>query len=313
MPYNEFALSCASFSGVRGLAFMTTVHPSIEVYAAFRTMHAVPNPSALEGVARIEDISKCSPDAKYEIRVARLDQVGLPRVIKALRDSRVRICRFFLSPHYLADFWKSPSEDCVGGLLGSDGGVALPDATLNWRIVPLSEPLYTIGRPEADSEHSRFKPHVLGHEGGIPIVSDEFLGTLRKLGATGDTGTIIYRGINKAAYDTVQAGFKRFLIRPEYEMPYAGGLEFLPEEVPEDFGICCMRRVHKGGPREIRIPGIKRNIAEDTWYDIALSAVLCGEILRLRRKVILDPLFRRNGATYRWVAELETAVEALKE
>ena len=118
------------------------------------------------------------------------------------------------------------------------------------------------------------------------------------------------RGFNKQAYDTVQPGFKRFLPQPEYQMPYTGGIEFLPTEAPGEFGVCSMLRIRKGLPETI--PGIQRNLAEDRWYDIALALDPCQELRRLRRRVLLTPMFFRGGATDAWVSALESAVEELK-
>jgi hypothetical protein len=287
---------------------MTVIHPSMEVWAAFRTRDPAPELPELRDVAVIDhNVGRYHAGAKAEIRV-RLHEAGPGRVINALQKAGVRLSHYFLTPRYLPGFWDSPPGDCAGALLAADGHVALRNSDLYWRVVPLGEPLYTLGRPKADSEHSRYKPHVL-HAGGIRIVSDELLATLRRLGAEGETGTIVYRGFNKAAYDTVQPGFKRFLVRPEYEMPYGGGIEFLPEAVPEHFGVCGMLRSRKGLPD--RVPGIQRNLGEDRWYDIALALNLCSELRRLRRSVLLTPIFRRGGVTHRWVSELEAAVRAL--
>jgi hypothetical protein len=138
------------------------------------------------------------------------------------------------------------------------------------------------------------------------------LATLRKLGAKGDTATIVYRGFSKAAYDTEQPGFKRFLIRPEYEVPISRGFEFLPTAVPDHFEICCLRRTHAGEQQDIRVAGIDRNLAEDTWYDVALSSNTCFELLRLRRTVSLTPIFHHDGPTRSWVSELASAVVGLR-
>src|SRR5262249_52980077 len=125
-----------------------------------------------------------------------------------------------------------------------------------------------------------------------------------------ETAPVIYRGSNKAAYDTVQPGFRRFLPRPEYEMPYSGGFEFLPESVPGDFGVCALLRRRGGLPGQV--PGIPRNLGADRWYDIAVSLELCRELRGSRRRVLLKPIFRRGAVTHRWVSELEAAVESLK-
>ena len=71
-----------------------------------------------------------------------------------------------------------------------------------------------------------------------------------------------------------------------------------------------MLRSRMGLPE--RIAGIQRNLAEDRWYDFALTINLCGALRRLRRRVLLEPIFRRGGRTHRWVSDLEVAVGALK-
>jgi hypothetical protein len=201
---------------------MSVIPPNTDVWATFRTRDPAPELPELRGVAVIDhDAGKYHADTQSEIRV-RLHEVASERVVAAIRNARARISRYFLRPYFRPAFWDVPPEDCVGALLEADGSVALPDPDLYRRVVPLSEPLYTSGRPEAGGEHSRHKPHLL-QAGGIPIVSDELLATLRRLGAEGETATVVYRGFNKAAYDNVQPGFRRFLPRPEYEMPYTGG------------------------------------------------------------------------------------------
>jgi hypothetical protein len=287
---------------------MSIIPPNTEVWSAFRTRDPVPELPELRGRAVIDhDVGKYHADAQSEIRV-RLDEVEAQQVIRALRNAGARVSRYFLTPRFLPKFWDDPPEDCAGALLAADGHFALRDSALYWQVVPLSDPLYTLGRPEADSEHSRYKPHLL-HAGGIPVVSDELFAALRQLGAEGETAKVIYRGFNKAAYDTVQQGFRRFLPRPEYEMPYSGGFEFIPEGAPGDFGVCGMLRFRNGLPE--RVPGIPRNLAEDRWYDIAVARGPCEELRRSRRRLLLTPIFRRGGATHRWVSELEAAVEEL--
>jgi hypothetical protein len=91
--------------------------------------------------------------------------------------------------------------------------------------------------------------------------------------------------------------------------PCTGGLEFLPEAVPDEFGVCAMLRIPTGLPE--RVPGILRNLAEDRWYDIAVAAGPCEELRRRRGSVLLTPIFRRGGSTHRWVSELKAAMEEL--
>jgi hypothetical protein len=288
---------------------MTIIHPNMEVHAAFRTRDPAPELPELRGMAFIDHgVSKYHADAQSEIRV-RLHEAGPERVIRALQDARVRVSRCSLTPHYRPEFWDAPPDDCAGALLAADGHVALRDANLYRRVVPLPEPLYTIGRPEADSEHSRYKPHVL-RAGGIPIVSDELLLILRELGADGETGKITYRGSNKAAYDMVQQGFCRFLPQPTYDMPCSGGIEFLPEAVPDDFGICSMLRSPAALPEQV--PVVPGNLAEERWYDIALALGRCVALRQGRRRVLLVPVFRRGGMTHQWVSIFQAAIEALR-
>lgn len=290
---------------------MNPIHSSMEVWATIRTNDPIPAlPPELGGAVAIDhNVTKYYPDAKSEIRIA-MHVVGPDRAIQALRKSAVRIVTYFLFVDYSEGFWAYPPEDCAGAILAADGGVALADATLNWRIVPLSDPLFTIGRPETDGGNSRFKPQVLSHKGGVQVLSDELIATLWKMGAKGQTAPIIYRGFNKKAYDTIQPGFKRFLPQPEYQMPYSGGIEFLPTSVPSEFGVCSMLRIRKGLPETI--PGIQRNLADDRWYDIALALEQSLELRRQRKRVLLKPIFCRGGETDRWVSKLESAVAELK-
>src|SRR5206468_886204 len=127
-------------------------------------------------------------------------------------------------------FWDAIPDDCAGGYLWPDGSAPCPDD----RILPLDRPCYVTGRPACDD--GVFKVHVF-HACGVPVVSDSVLAALRALGAQGDTAPITYRGVNKAAYDTVQPGYQRFLVRPEYVTPYHSTfeIEFLPIGIPEQF------------------------------------------------------------------------------
>jgi hypothetical protein len=296
-------------NGRKRFCLMSVVPTRTEVWAAFRTKDPAPELPELRGRAIIDhDVGRYHADAQSEIRV-RLHEVEPKEVIRALQNGGARISRYFLTPCFLPGFWEDPPADLAGALLVPDGHVALRDSALYWRVVPSTEPLYTLGRPEADSEHSRYKPHLL-HAGGIPIVSDELFAALRPLGAEGETGKVIYRGFKKAAHDTVQQGYRRFLPRPEYEMPYCGGFEFFPEAAPIDFGVCAMLRFRKGLPD--RVPGISRNLAEDRWYEIAVALSACQELRESRRRIPLTPIFRLGGATHRWVSELEVAVEELR-
>jgi hypothetical protein len=208
---------------------------------------------------------------------------------------------------FRSDFWDAPPDDWAGTTLHPDGYVSTRDSTLDRRVIPLAEPVYTNGRPEADGEHKRFKPHVLSHVGGMPLFSDELIATLRKLGATGETANVIYRGFNKAAYDTPQPGYKRFFARPEFELPYAASVDFLPESVPANFGICSMLRV----PTESLVR-IDNKLSDDRWYEIALDVPTSREMRRLRKSVMLEPIFRCGGALHQVLSEFEAAIDELR-
>ena len=213
------------------------IHPKIEVSASFRTTEHAPELPELSGIAFIDhNVSKYHEDAKSEIRV-RLREAGPERVVQTMRNAGVRLSRYWLSVSYLPDFWVSPPQDCVGGSLWPDGSISLLASNPHRSFVPIGEPLYSNGRPEMSGEHCQGKPHVI-FGGGITIVSDGLLETLRKLGAHGETAEIVYRGFNKAAYDTPQPAYKRFLVHPEYDMPDTGDFDFLPDSIPADFGIC---------------------------------------------------------------------------
>jgi hypothetical protein len=291
---------------------MSELHANIDLSVAVRTNDPIPEVSALDVLGGARDISKYHPDAKFEVRVGSIQSFGAERVVDALRNSGIRISRCLFTPTYSSDYWSKAPDDCVGGLLKPDGHLGLVDPNLYWRILPLSEPLYCCRRPEADAEHSRFKPDVLGHAGGIPIVSDGMLSTLRSLGAVGETATIIYRGPKRAALDTVQEGFKRFLIRPEHDMPILDSVEVLPVRLPDEFGICCMRRVRTEPLIVTYEHGSTRNLAEDSWYEIAISIRLCDELRRMKRNVLLTPIFRHGGPTHDWFCQLKSALDALK-
>jgi hypothetical protein len=274
---------------------MSLLHPGMGLIATLRTMDPSPDiPTLLTSVVTVQNVEKYHADARFEIRIP-LHEEGAQRAASFLEESGVRITRYFITPYYEPVFWDDSPEDCVGGLVQPDGYVSLADPRLYRRIIPLEETFTINGRPDADAEHARYKPHLIG-AGGIPIVSNEFLATLRKLGAQGETAPIIYRGFKKSSHDTIQPGFERFLVRPEYEMPHRDDIEVLPKSVAEDFGICSMRRAR----------------GEDSWYDIALSRRTCIELRRLRRSVLLTPIFRHDGVTHRLVARFEETLEGLK-
>ena len=128
-------------------------------------------------------------------------------------------------------------------------------------------------------------------------MSDGLLSTLIKLGASGATADIIYRGHNRAAYDTIQRGFKRFLVQPHYQDNQNLAIDVLPADVPADFEFCSLRR--SSGDR--------------SWYELALSLPRALELLRLRRTVLLRPLFRNGGAMHTWLRTADEAIQRLTQ
>ena len=281
------------------------IHPKIKISATFRTIENAPELPELSGIAVIDhNVSKYHADAKSEIRV-RLHETEPERVIQALENAGIRLSRYWLYVSYPADFWVNPPEDCAGGSLWPDGYLSLPDCHPHRSFVPIGEPFYSNGRPEMSGEHCAGKPHVI-QGGGITIVSDGLLETLRKLGAQGETAEVVYRGFNKAAYDTPQPGYKRFLVQPEYDMPYTGDFDFLPDSIPADFRICgaCRTGVYPSSPGSTDQP------LDEPERDIILSAKLCLDLERLRKSVIKQPIFALGGATEQWVSAFKAACEA---
>lgn len=287
---------------------MNAIDDRIRVGATFRLRDKCPELPELQRTAIIDnDVNKYYPESQSEVRVS-LEIIGLERVIKALRNAKVRITRHFLTPTYSPEFWQDPPEDCRGAILVVNGHVSISDRDKLRKIVPLSEPLYINGRPDADEEHSRVKPHLI-YAGGIPIVSDQLFATLRDLGAVGQTAQIIYRGFSKKSFDRVQPGFRRFLIEPQYDMPFDNSFDFLPKDVPTDFGICCRLRSW----REDVVQHVKarRNLADDRWYDIAVDLSVAAELRHLRKSALMEPVFLLGGATHEWVCRLESVVDEL--
>ncbi|QDU29367.1 hypothetical protein ETAA8_44760 [Anatilimnocola aggregata] len=271
------------------------IHPSLDMLIIFRTREVSPELPELKARAIIDrQAGKYFPNCQSDIRVyAR--EVELEQVITAFSNAGLHINQFSISPLYLENFWENIPDDCIGACLNADGYVSLAEPALAWRILPLDEPVYTSGRPVSGEEHSRQRPHVLSRGGGVPIVSDELIAQLRAFGAEGDTAPIIYRGANKQAYDRVQPGYKRFLVRPEYPIPPKNGFEFLPAEIPENFGICALRR----------------STSDECWYELALSLPECQELKETRPSILLTPLFRLGGQTHNMVNEIQAAVERI--
>jgi len=102
------------------------IHPSMTVWAVFRTKDVAPSlPPELDGAVKVDhDIGKYHPDAKSEIRVA-LHVVGPDRAVRAFRKCGLRIARHFLTIDYLGTFWDEPPADCAGAVLGTDGYIAV--------------------------------------------------------------------------------------------------------------------------------------------------------------------------------------------
>ena len=278
---------------------------SFDLNYTFRCTSAVPELPELQKLGHVvidNTYSRAGDEAKAEVRSYEW-QVSHARVIAALAERGIRVNRYCLKPMFPDEFWDRLPSDCVGGLLGCDGFVSVGDHTLRDRIVPLDQPLYISGRPESDSDQSRERPLTIGNPGGIPILSDRFIAELQKMGIQGETAPIIYRGHNKKSYDRVQPGYKRFLISPQFEMPDDGDFDFLPAAALTGFDCAAMLRTMAG--YLIAIRGDARS------YDIAFSVERCQELRCDFPGILLSPIFRPNGQTHEYKANLQAAVDRL--
>lgn len=287
-----------------GATSSTSVLP-FQVSVSFQTKDLIPEMPAIRSRVRINnDAAKNHQNANFKAAVGlRSDDIELDKLFEAFRKHELKITRYFVMPKYPTDFWEvNTPKDCVGALLGAGGSVSVATPNAYSQITPISSPFFINGRPELDSEsRSRRKPCCL-EAGGIPIVSDEMLATLQHLGAQGETADIIYRGSSKRGYDMPQPGFKRFLISPAYEMPGQGDCEFdfLPEGVPERFGICCM----------LRTKHYERS-GTSARYEVAVESPAVHELRKFQPSAFLTPIFRRGGPIHQWVTKFEELVQPL--
>jgi hypothetical protein len=167
-------------------------------------------------------------------------------------------------------------SDLICAYLWYDGYLAKANPT---EFVPITEPLYTLGRPVRD-EVPKGTCYCLS-TGGIPILSDALYGFLKRLGAEGETGVITYRGSNKQAYDTVQQGYRRFLPTPIYNAE--GSLKLsavVPAALPQVFGLCSTFQV------AIPVPGTEMQ------YHLGLSLDSLLQLKESMRRVLVIPLYR---------------------
>jgi hypothetical protein len=167
-------------------------------------------------------------------------------------------------------------SDLICAYLWYDGYLATQKPT---EFVPISEPFYTMGRPERESV-PRGTCYCIS-TGGIPILCDALFEFLKRLGAEGETGVLTYRGFSKKAYDTIQQGFRRFLPAPIY--PAEGSLKLsaeLPVPLPPVFGLRSTFQV------KLPVPGTA------TECHIGLSLDSVYRLKESMRRVLVVPLYR---------------------
>ena len=103
----------------------------------------------------------------------------------------------------------------------------------------------------------------------------------------------------------------RFLIQPVYELPVTGGVVFLPESIPEHFGVASVLRSRKGLVATTA-SGVPPYSDDESWYEIALGFDQCREMRRLRKSVLVEPIFRRGGTIQCWLSKFATDLDVLK-
>ncbi len=144
-------------------------------------------------------------------------------------------------------------------------------------LVPISEPFYTLGRPEQELVPGGTSYCMSA--GRIPIISDNVYRTLKSLGAVGQTANLIYRGFSNKAYDTIQEGYRRFLPSPVFEWHSENDEALrLDEPVPTVFAIKQTRTV------VLPEPGI------DTQYHIGLSHGAVEAMAKSLPRLLVVPL-----------------------
>jgi len=271
---------------------MEKPHPHIEVTGAFQTRALLPSIPELEPIAYFDqEHGKYDETGEVaaELRV-KLHEIDLTRLFGLLREHSVSVVRHWLQVDYKNRFWMKPPEDCIGAVLRPDGYVGLPPDAPRLRILSMSEPFYIQGRPEGEPRGHR--PDLMS-AGGIPIVSDCLLSTLRGLGVGGQTQEIIYRGANKAASNTIQPGFQRLLIDPQFSLTGDARVRFLPEPTPDGLGICCV--LNPNSSRE--------------QYEIAVPTSKRSAVLTPHMNLGIEPIFRSTGLMNEWFERLNLGVK----
>jgi hypothetical protein len=279
---------------------MPVIPATVSLTARLRTKEKLPDISEFREANVDHNLHDFFPGTVGEVRF-QLTRFSLARIGEILQRAQLTIGFAFLDVRVHDDFWERIPADCAGGFLRVDGYVSFPQGITHWKLVPLSEPLYTDGRPDSDVDHSRHQPHVLSSGGGIPILSNRLIRDLEQLGVVGEAARIIYRGCNKKAYDTPQPGFKRYLPNARFEMIDDVGMDFLPENVPDDFPISGVLRHHANSWRD----------QSERWYEIALPLEKCLELREMIPGILFSPIFRRDGVLHQTQLEFAAMIAAV--
>jgi len=257
----------------------------LTVIGAFTTSKPLWRIPELDGLAYFDDL---------ELRV-RLNEIDLSTLINILKESAIEIERYGISVIVEREFWRQFPRDCVGATIVADGHVSLRDSRDYWRITPISDPFCIQGRPKSDCEHGRSAIHAI-NAGGIPILSESLIRSLRELGAAGEVGDIIYKGHNKQPCDTVQPGFKRFMVKPTFELPDRFPLRYLPTGSLDASGIAATRDDSRGGER----------------FEIALSPPMVSKVKTAHMALTFDPIFVEGGLMDLWQQRLDAECQQLQ-
>lgn len=289
---------------------MNSIHPSQRVTVSLETADL----DRASAIPSLKDFVKVDPkNSRLNVDLNRAGPVELPRL---LEQHGIRVSWYSMTTLYGAvetreefmlrpspSYWDYIPEDCAGATLASDGYVATNHRASFATIVPPSEPFYTIGRPAFDAEHERGTIHVISTS-GLLLINGGLLRWLKSVGAEGETAPVIYRGANKAAYDTVQTGLKRFYPSPCYEVPIQlhgyCDIDLLPSAVSEDF-TCCGLITNMVDFRGFR----------HREYEMVINKLLIPELQKYYPKVLLQPVFRSGGNTHQWVTTFDLAMHRL--